>query len=493
MRDDTDNIILTTVLTDYINQVSINDVSNYAFEMEEIENDTDYFLNLVVKEYNDSYYISIVKYVPDPLWFSLNTRSQDFSSYTGNTYFYDEQGVYLANMEFTNGAASSFGYNPPCPDSDSANYLGDWIGDNFPDGDGAGLGGLPCITTWYSCNGPNADISHDEGPNSGLVGDISCGDASSGYSGSGWTMDCGDGDSGYDGTASTWDNVFNDYLSNSCGSLGSGGGNNTPLCPGVTPCIEELQSFDANCNCVNNFNPITPINSSIYYAKEVNICLGRILTTDQLTGLDNNEDFTLAVHNYLVLDNGECDPTADTDFAELVVEAGANGTLISAFPFVKYPPNSNYANLYPKLTEYLKNQLPTLKNNSTIINAIKTYTSQTTAQIQQHLQWGQGPTIRIEQLGTAYGKFKKSTDPDSLYLDIDLVNQLESTTPNSNLANAFAFLIGVTVLHEYVHYGDYNYNGDFWQYPQEEGLLFETDVYGQSVWIHNAEIILKGN
>ena len=66
MRDDTDNIILTTVLTDYINQVSINDVSNYAFEMEEIENDTDYFLNLVVKEYNDSYYISIVKYVPDP-------------------------------------------------------------------------------------------------------------------------------------------------------------------------------------------------------------------------------------------------------------------------------------------------------------------------------------------------------------------------------------------------------------------------------------------
>ncbi len=170
-----------------------------------------------------------------------------------------------------------------------------------------------------------------------------------------------------------------------------------------------------------------------------------------------------------------------------------DGTIIGSSPYVKYPPNSNYETLYPKLTEYLINQLPTIKNNSTIISAIKKYTNLSTTQIQQHLQWGHGPTIRIEQLGTAYGKFKKNADPNSLYLDIDLVNQLENTTPNSSLANAFAFLIGVTVLHEYVHYGDYNYNRDTWQYPQEEGLLFENDVYGQSVWIHNAEIILKNN
>lgn len=79
------------------------------------------------------------------------------------------------------------------------------------------------------------------------------------------------------------------------------------------------------------------------------------------------------------------------------------------------------------------------------------------------------------------------------FLDIDLVNQLENSTPNSNLANAFVFLIGVTILHEYVHYGDYNFNEDTWLYPQEEGLLFEKDVYGQSVWISNAEIVLKRN
>ncbi|MGB3606424.1 hypothetical protein [Psychroserpens sp.] len=166
---------------------------------------------------------------------------------------------------------------------------------------------------------------------------------------------------------------------------------------------------------------------------------------------------------------------------------------LSFSPFVKYPSGSNYFTLYPKLTEYLKNQLPTIKDNTVIIIAIKTYTNLTTSQIQEHLKWGEGPTIRVEQIGEAYGEFRKATDTSSIYLDIDLVNQLENSISNTSLANAFAFLIGVTILHEYVHYGDYNYNGDLWQFPQEEGLLFENDVYGQSVWIHNAKIILKNN
>lgn len=180
-------------------------------------------------------------------------------------------------------------------------------------------------------------------------------------------------------------------------------------------------------------------------------------------------------------------------FAKSIIDAAMNNILISAQPFFKYPENSNYATLYPKLTEYLKNKLPTVKNNTTIVNAISAYTNMSIQQIQEHLQWGNGPTIKIEQLGSAYGKFKKNTDPNSLYIDIDLVNQMENTTPSTNVADAFIFLIGVTILHEYVHYGDYNYNGDAWQYPMEEGLLFEQDVYGQSVWIENAEIILKNN
>lgn len=82
----------------------------------------------------------------------------------------------------------------------------------------------------------------------------------------------------------------------------------------------------------------------------------------------------------------------------------------------------------------------------------------------------------------------KDTDPNSLYLDIDLVYDLENTNSGGKLADAFSFLVGVTVLHEYVHFRD---NSDGVDYPGEEGSLFEKDAYGQIVWRSNASIILK--
>ncbi|EPR74065.1 hypothetical protein ADIWIN_0874 [Winogradskyella psychrotolerans RS-3] len=173
---------------------------------------------------------------------------------------------------------------------------------------------------------------------------------------------------------------------------------------------------------------------------------------------------------------------------------------VTCYPMVKYPPalSTQYKEDYPKLTEYLKNQLPTIKDNSTIVNAIKAYTDLTTAQIEQHLEWGEGPIVEIVQLDSfcttcnsdTYGLFQSSSNPDTLYIDIDLVNDLENSTPNSVLANSFAFLVGVTILHEYVHYGD---NLDGTDYPGEEGQLFEEDVYGQTVWRSNAQTILTSN
>ena len=43
------------------------------------------------------------------------------------------------------------------------------------------------------------------------------------------------------------------------------------------------------------------------------------------------------------------------DEADEILASILNNTLISAFPFIKYPPNNMYSRLYPKLTEYLKN------------------------------------------------------------------------------------------------------------------------------------------
>ena len=131
----------------------------------------------------------------------------------------------------------------------------------------------------------------------------------------------------------------------------------------------------------------------------------------------------------------------------------------------------------------------------TIINKIVEYGDLDADQVKSHLQWGKGPTIEVVQLDSfcstcstsTYGLYR-GTIPNTLHLDIDLVNDLENSNPESSLSSAFAFLIGVTILHEYVHYSEYT-DGS-WNNP-ESGVLFEQDVYGQTVWRSNAEFILN--
>jgi len=54
------------------------------------------------------------------------------------------------------------------------------------------------------------------------------------------------------------------------------------------------------------------------------------------------------------------------------------------------------------------------------------------------------------------------------------------------------FLIGVTILHEYIHLSDFVYQDDFWGIDsEEEGDLFEESLYGQKVLFDNYEIIFK--
>lgn len=88
------------------------------------------------------------------------------------------------------------------------------------------------------------------------------------------------------------------------------------------------------------------------------------------------------------------------------------------------------------------------------------------------------------------GRFDK-TNPNILLLDIDFVNRLENDITLQQEEDAFMFFLGTTILHEYVHLGDFN-NGDNYKYPltPEEGVLFEVRVYGQNVHDYNAIQIL---
>ncbi len=153
-----------------------------------------------------------------------------------------------------------------------------------------------------------------------------------------------------------------------------------------------------------------------------------------------------------------------------------DGYVLSFSPFFKYPPNSNYAAQYPKLTEYLKNQLPNLANEELIVDALKQYGSLTEQQIKDALTWGQGPIIEIVDMNCCLGSFGPNFgfDSNTLIISTELANVLENNITISN--DALNFFIGVVILHEFTHFGDFHFNGNM--YEGEEGSDFELYVSG---------------
>lgn len=149
------------------------------------------------------------------------------------------------------------------------------------------------------------------------------------------------------------------------------------------------------------------------------------------------------------------------------------------------------------MTEYLRNKLPNIASNKRIVDAILKYTDLSREQIKEELQWGEGPTVEIAQLNNfenldskTIGYFNANS-PNTIFLDIDMVKTIESTEPGTLMGDALIFWLGTTVLHEFVHYGDW---ADGEQRDYEEGDLFEDEVYGQNVTRKNAvEILLKGS
>lgn len=180
-------------------------------------------------------------------------------------------------------------------------------------------------------------------------------------------------------------------------------------------------------------------------------------------------------------------------------------SLLSSYPLVKYPFDkaTQYKQDYPKLTEYLMNELPKIANNQDVIDAIYGLTETPKEIIKVALQWGIGPEIIIEDLAEGrVGSYRGFYDPleaNKLHLDRGLVEALENS-PTIEASNALSFFIAVTILHEYTHLGDTVYASSFWGNSwlecdfcdeNEAGKLFEEEVFGEEVWWDNYEIIFK--
>ncbi|UPS92511.1 hypothetical protein [Bizionia sp. M204] len=197
-----------------------------------------------------------------------------------------------------------------------------------------------------------------------------------------------------------------------------------------------------------------------------------------------NENQVRAINNYLFANCG-----ADTNssgcqeaqaFVIAALEALMENSVISTFPFVKYPNDlsSQYKQQYPKLTAYLSMEFPKLSKDNLIINALNQYGSLNNEQIKNALKWGNDSsvTIMIIDMPCCWGAYgpQFGYDENTILLSTELAAELESNSTISE--DALNFFIGIVILHEVTHLGDYLYNGDM--YDGEEGNDFELDVIG---------------
>ncbi|MGG8497758.1 hypothetical protein ACQY1Q_15210 [Tenacibaculum sp. TC6] len=247
---------------------------------------------------------------------------------------------------------------------------------------------------------------------------------------------------------------------------------------GKTTSVKNNRTEGTDCSAMDEVPILTP--------GELTGVAGLLLTPTEAAFLDKPENLTFKNQlDAFLIENNNSEEAKN--FVLKLIKAKEENSLVSTFPFFKFPPNSNYEKLYPKFTEYLKNKLPEVKNISLITNTIRKITGLSLERIKKDLTWGQGPTIKIVQLddfgsNTDYktvGLFKKST-PDVIYLDIDFVNDVEQNISDQALEDSYLFFLGVTTLHEYVHLGD-NVDGKQYTEALEEGNLFEMLVYGEDV------------
>lgn len=142
---------------------------------------------------------------------------------------------------------------------------------------------------------------------------------------------------------------------------------------------------------------------------------------------------------------------------------------------------------YPKFTTIIKNLKTEIQNNPTTLNRLVQLTGLTESQVLGSLTFGQGPTIKLipnlmGPSGPNYGNFDH-TNPTYINVNLDFVLGLEQASL-STTRHATAFLLAVTVLHEFIHFG--NYISGYDPNGNEMGNLFEISTYGIIVTHLNA-------
>ncbi len=135
--------------------------------------------------------------------------------------------------------------------------------------------------------------------------------------------------------------------------------------------------------------------------------------------------------------------------------------------------------LYSELKDFVKTELPKIKNNKKTWKAFLKYSEfqgrwfgDTLAA--WALGWGSNPRIGAKDLDGAFGLFNGPKEADVIYVDKDLAVRFKKDSKKP----AAKLLMEATILHEMVHWGDHKDGKD---QPPEEGDEFEKAAYGKII------------
>ena len=171
---------------------------------------------------------------------------------------------------------------------------------------------------------------------------------------------------------------------------------------------------------------------------------------------------------------------------------GDDGTLFTdpaplVEPNFQFDLSDNYESLYPLFTNMVKNLKTFVKNNPKVLTALQTYSGFSKQQILNHLTYGQGPKIKVEEMNGRFGFDNKNNGTKTLHIRASYVRGLEQSFLEST-KEATAFLLAITILHEYVHLGTSLNNISEGVY--DFGYGFERDAFNVIVDDNNAGTVV---
>lgn len=189
------------------------------------------------------------------------------------------------------------------------------------------------------------------------------------------------------------------------------------------------------------------------------------------------------------------------NIARDIVVSGTEGKMTSFEPFIKYPAEkvSEYKSNYPALTKYLQNDFESLYTANNVLSSLVNFTGLSEDRIKNELKWDQGIELRIIDFDNdGISKTSSSSTlayfndkhPNAIFFNEDWASKLNTGPVNQMQAESLSFLLGVVILHEFVHWGDYQ-NGNKYVFPAaasfDEGDLFEIEAFGKDITNSNYE------